>query len=106
MNSVDRAKQFLPFDALKGLREELELREEKMSRVPRHSLSEERMEELSTVLSHIYKGSEIQMTFYRTGHYYDLRGTVANINVIYKYIQIGEEKIHFDDIYSLSLVDD
>lgn len=106
MNNVDRAKQFLPFDALKGLHEELELREEKMSRVPRHSLSEERMEELSSVLSRIYKGSQIQMTFYRTGHYYDLRGTVDNINIVYKYILIGEEKIFFDDIYSLSLVDD
>ena len=106
MNRVDRAKQFLPFDALKGLHEELEAREEKMSRGPRHSLSEERMEELSTVLAHIYKGSQIQMTFYRAGHYYDLRGTVVNINVIYRYIQIGEEKIYFDDIYSLSLVDD
>ena len=106
MNKVDRAKQFLPFDALKGLHEELELREEKMSRVPRHDLTEERMEELSAVLSQLYKGSQIQMTFYRTGHYYDLRGTVENVNIIYKYLQIGEEKIRFDDIYSLSLVDD
>ena len=46
MSNVDRAKQFLPFDALKGLREELEAREEKMSRVPKHSHSEEQMEEI------------------------------------------------------------
>ena len=105
MNRVERAKQFLPFDALKGLREELELREEKMSRVPRHELTEERMEELSAVLSRIYKGSQIEMTFYRVGHYYNVTGVVTNINIIYRYIQIGEEKIHFDDIFSLSLVD-
>lgn len=105
MNNVDRAKQFLPFDALKGLHEELEAREEKMSRVSHHTLTEERMEELSAVLSHICKGSEVQMTFYRAGHYYDLRGTVRNLNVIYQYIQIGEEKIHFNDIYTLSIAD-
>ena len=45
MNRVERAKQFLPFDALKGLKEELESREEKMSRVPRHELTEERAED-------------------------------------------------------------
>ena len=41
MTRADRAKQFLPFDALKGLHEELEAREEKMSRVPKHSMTEE-----------------------------------------------------------------
>lgn len=105
MNKVERAKQFLPFDALKGLREELESREEKMSRVPHHDLSEERMEELSAVISRLYKGSQINMTFYLAGHYYELIGTVSNVNIIYKYILIGEEKVFFDDIYSLSLVD-
>ncbi len=105
MNRVDRAKQFLPFDALKGLQEELESREEKMSRVPRHDLSDELMEELSSVLSLIEKGSIVDMTFYRKGHYYNLRGEVESLNIIYKYLIIGEEKIHFDDIYTLSLVD-
>jgi hypothetical protein len=104
VNRVERAKQFLPFDALKGLREELESREEKMSRVPRHEISEERMEELSAVIRQLYKGSQIEMTFYRAGHYYELKGSVLNVNTIYKYLQIGEEKIFFDDIYTLSLV--
>ena len=45
------------------------------------------------------------MTFYRAGHYYELTGSVSNINIIYKYLLIGEEKVFFDDIYSLSIVD-
>lgn len=105
MNNVDRAKQFLPFDAMKGLTEELEAREEKMSRVPRHHLTEEHMEELSNALCRVYKGSQVRMVFYRAGHYYDLIGAVENLNTIYHYIQVGTEKIHFDDIYSLSLVE-
>ena len=40
-----------------SLREELEAREEKMSRVPRHEMTEERMEELSAVIRKLYKGS-------------------------------------------------
>lgn len=106
MSNVDRAKQFLPFDALKGLREELEMREEKMSRVPRHNLSEEQMEELSCIIAHLRKGSQITMTFYRTGHYYELNGTVADVNIIYRYILVGEEKIFFDDIYSLTIAEE
>lgn len=105
MNRVERAKQFLPFDALKGLKEELESREEKMSRVPRHELTEERAEEISAVIQQLYKGAKIIMIFYRAGHYYELKGTIANVNTIYKYLLIGEEKIFFDDIYTISLDD-
>lgn len=104
MTRADRAKQFLPFDALKGLQEELEAREEKMSRVPKHSMTEELEEELSLVLSKIQKGTTILMTFYRTGHYYELQGKVDGINTIYKYLLIGEEKVFFDDIYTITIV--
>ena len=106
MSNVDRAKQFLPFDALKGLREELESREEKMSRVPRHSHSDEQMEEISNIIARLKRGSQIIMTFYRTGHYYELQGTVLDVNVIYHYIIVGEERIFFEDIYSLSIAEE
>lgn len=104
MTRADRAKQFLPFDALKGLHEELEAREEKMSRVPKHSMTEELEEELSLVLSKIQKGTTILMVFYRNGHYYELQGKVGSINTIYKYLLIGEEKVFFDDIYTITIV--
>ena len=105
MNRVDRAKQFLPFDAMKGLKEALLEREEKLSRVAKHDFSEETKEELSYTLSRITNNTEIEMTFYRKGHYYDLLGTVSRINTVYQYLLIGEEKIFIDDIYSLSILD-
>lgn len=104
MTRADRAKQFLPFDALKGLREELEAREEKMSRVPKRILTDEMTEELSQNLAKIRKESVVLMTFYRNGHYYELEGKVESMNVVFKYIQIGEERIFFDDIFSLTIV--
>ena len=51
MNREDRAKQFLPFDALKGLREELKRREEIALRTERRQLSEEESERLSKAYS-------------------------------------------------------
>ena len=49
-DDVNRAAQFLPFDALKGLSEELQSRIEKRTRVPRHEFSDEKKEELSKTL--------------------------------------------------------
>ena len=44
MTTAERAKQFAPFDAMKGLQEALRDREERHSRVERHEISEEQQE--------------------------------------------------------------
>ena len=44
MNRQERAKQFMPFDALKGLKEALKAKEEKLTRVAKRELSEEQQE--------------------------------------------------------------
>ena len=41
MTRQERAKQFMPFDAMKGLQEALRDREERHSRVERHGISDE-----------------------------------------------------------------
>ena len=41
MTQAERAKQFAPFDAMKGLQEALRDREERHARVERHEISEE-----------------------------------------------------------------
>ena len=104
MNRADRAKQFQPFDALKGLQEELRSREERRTRVAKRELGEEREEEISMELAKIYKRSEIDITFYRGGHYYSLQGTVIEKNDIYKYLIVGRERIYYTDIYELKVV--
>ncbi len=101
MNKVDRAAQFQPFDALKGLQEELRAREERRTRVAKKELSEEQIEMISTALAKIYKKSKVEITFYRAGHYYNLQGVVGGKSDIYKYLLIGQEKIFYDDIYEL-----
>ena len=104
MNKADRAAQFQPFDALKGLQEELRAREERRTRVEKKELSEEQIEALSTTLAKIYKRSEVEIAFYSGGHYYSLTGLVMDKNDIYKYIVVGEGKIFYDDIYEIKLL--
>ena len=56
MMREERAKQFAPFDAMKGLQEALRDREERHSRVGRHDISEEQMEKNGEVFVQLTKG--------------------------------------------------
>ena len=50
MMREQRAKQFMPFDAMKGLAEALRDREERHSRVQKHGVSEEDQAQISETL--------------------------------------------------------
>ncbi len=100
---VNRAAQFMPFDALKGLKEELKLREERRLKVEKTELTDEMIEEISSKLYQIEKNSKISITFFYNGNYVDLDGYVTSIDKIYKYLVINEEKIFFENIYSLKI---
>ena len=50
MMREQRAKQFMPFDAMKGLAEALKDREERHSRVQKHGVSEEDQMRISEIL--------------------------------------------------------
>ena len=104
MNKADRAAQFQPFDALKGLQEELREREERRTRVEKKELSEERVDEISSALAKIYQRMDVEVTFYCGGRYYNIKGIVMDKNDIYKYLVVGEGKIFYDDIYEIKLL--
>ncbi|MBQ3597239.1 MAG: YolD-like family protein [Clostridia bacterium] len=105
MNREDRAKQFLAFDALKGLREELKRREENRLKEKKKELSDERIAELSQRLAVLKRGDRITVTFYYNGHYIDLSGQLQKINVAYKYLEICDNKISFSDVYQIIKID-
>lgn len=103
MNKANRAAQFQPFDALKGLKEELQRRDERRNRVAKKEVSEEMAEIISEELIKMRKGSKIEIVFYREGRYYALQGIVAAKNDVYRYLIIGEEKISYNDIYEIKV---
>ena len=104
MNREDRAKQFLAFDALKGLREELKRREENRLKENKKEITEERACELSQQFSVIGKGTKIKIVFFYNGHYIELVDVVQSINYAYKYLTICDNKILFSDVYDVQLV--
>ena len=99
----DRAKQFLPFDSLKGFQEAL--REKEVEYVEKKELSEEVLEELSEILNQIEKEDEIRIVYYTNKQYKEVKGIVKEINLIKKRIVLYEDvKIYFEDILSIEKI--
>lgn len=105
MTQSERAKQFMPFDAMKGLQEALREREERHLRVEKRELSEEAAARLSAAINKVQKGTVVWAEYYRAFHEVTLQGKVNKIDTVYRYLIIGEERIYFDDLYKLKIVD-
>lgn len=104
-NKVNRAAQFLPFDALKGLSEKIAQVEEELSRVDKIELSDYQKEVLDETLQKLRVGSVVNITFYFNCHYVQIENEVDDINLPQRYISINHTKIHFSDIYSMDIVE-
>ena len=100
MNKVTRAKQFLPFDALKGLQEAL--REKEIEYEEKRDLSEDTLNELNNIFNQLENESYVKITFYKNGKYSKIKGKVTNIDYIKKKIQINKEyNINICDIVNI-----
>lgn len=99
MDRADRAKQFMPFDALKGFREALKEREK--ITVSRVELSDEYKEELSRRMQQIRKNDIITVVYFHKNEYIKVTGMVSRFDVTSRILKIVNTKIHFDDIYDI-----
>jgi len=100
MDRADRAKQFMPFDALKGFREAL-LEKERII-LPKKECSEEHNEELDIELSQIRKEDIILLEYFEHGEYIRMTGMVSRIDRYNRKLEIANKQISFDDILNLS----
>lgn len=101
MPREERAKQFIPFDAMKGLREALSLKDEKHSRVKRHGISDEQKAENSKIILRLKKNDYISLFCYHGFHDICISGRISEINLDFKYMNIDGVKIGFEDIYAI-----
>ena len=96
----DRAKQFAPFDALKGLQETMRIKEYEHDRIVRGEMSEDAIKEISMVLANLEKGDCVEIEFFRDGHVIKLSG-VSWVEAIFSKIHIGVFEINFDEIRAI-----
>ena len=102
VNKIDRAKLFLPFDALKGLESAIKEKEEEQE--IKKELTEESYIELENKLNRVEEGDRIKIKYYKNKNYVDISGVITKINYIKKRIQLDETyNISISDIIDIEL---
>lgn len=99
MDRADRAKQFMPFAALKGYEEAL--REKEKIVVDKIELSEEMKDELDRKMKQIEKNSMVRVVYYKEEEYLQITGMVSRIDKDARILKVVNTKISFDDIYKI-----
>lgn len=99
MSRAERAKQFMPFDALKGLREALKEKEKII--VPKVELSEYAKSILDRKLQQVEKNDMITVVYFEKGEYLKVTGMVSRLDISSRNLKVVNTKIAFDDIYDI-----
>ena len=102
MSAADRAKQFMPFSALKGLDEALRMKEKII--VEKKELSEDTVEQISAILSSIGRGNLVEVVFFDDGEYISVEGIVTDFDPIMKKMTVVKTEIAFECIYKLNRI--
>lgn len=98
-----RAKQFMPFDALKGFREALSSREKPREKKLIHG--EDAEEELNRLLRSINGGEAVTVKYYFDENYASLTGQVTRNDKERKILTVGETQIDYEDINIIEIKD-
>ena len=96
----NRAKQFVPFAALKGYDEALRAKEKII--VEKIELSEEKKAELDYKLQQIQKNDIVTVVYFLKDEYIKVEGMVSRLDRDARVLKIVNTKIPFEDIYELS----
>ena len=99
VNKIDRAKQFLPFDALNGFMSALKEKEKNV--VDKKDLSEDAQEELSRKLNSLEIGDKVKIVHYKNKQYKIDIGSFNQINRMQRFIVVGNTKIAIDNIFKI-----
>ncbi len=99
MDISNRAKQFMPFAAVRGLTEALEAKEHVV--VPKPVLSEDMETELDRRLHHLHCGNIATIVYYHKDECLKVTGYVARIDVDSRLLQIVNTKIPFEEILAI-----
>ena len=101
MPASRRAKQFMPFDALRGLKEAIATKEKRLE--PRRELSGYMKEEINKSLSELHKGQQVTVVYYGQLEQETLQitGSVVKVDPYWQTLQIDRITIDFAEIYEI-----
>lgn len=101
MPEIHRAKQFVPFAAVKGLNEALEEKEKVYSQ--KFVLSEDAADELNAVLNSLSQGDKVRLICYNGEEYKTLYGDIITVDTINRKLRITGIDVNFSDILSMNI---
>ncbi|MBO6264298.1 MAG: hypothetical protein J6N93_08565 [Clostridia bacterium] len=101
-DKADRARQFLPFDALEGYRGLID--EKERVKEPRRELSDDHNSSLGEITRGLKKGVVVRVEYYNLDGYDVIEGMISSIDFTLRYMKVIMTKIFFDDIFSIEVI--
>lgn len=102
LNNIDRAVQFMPFDALKGFREELN-KVEKIKE-SKKEFCDDYFGNLNEKINNLKIGDRVLIKHYYELEYIETIGIIRRIDKIYKKMYLVNCLIEFDDIIEIKIL--
>lgn len=99
MPRQERAKQFMPFAALKGY--EAALQEKEKLVVAKIELAEDYKEELDYKFQQVREGVMISVVYFCKGEYLKVTGMVSRVDEAAGVLKVVNTEIRFEDIYEI-----
>lgn len=101
MPASQRAKQFMPFAAVKGLEKAIAEQDQLLKRVEQVELGEEQVWKINEELKLLEKGDMVSVRFYKNGKYQTVDGVVEQIDPARSVIRVSEMVIPVKSILAL-----
>lgn len=102
MPASQRAKQFMPFAAVKGLEEAIAREEQDMKSRERPEFDEEKVDAVNAILCRLRKGMITSIRVYSWGKCLYVQGKVERIDLAVREMTVNGIRIGFDDILGIS----
>ena len=98
MSVSQRAKQFMPFAAVKGLEEAILEQDQLLKRTEKIELGEERTQKINRELNHMEKGKHVSLKVYRDGRYDAVQGVVEWIDTAKGTMRVSGVLVPFESV--------
>lgn len=107
MSRADRARQFMPFAAVSGVREANDKQEDLL--LPRPVLSEDQAALLDAALSQLHPGDRVQVCYFRCapmsnlGTFASVSDVVHKLDEVHRVLKLENSWIRLEDLLSLEV---
>ncbi len=102
---LDRAKQFLSFDALSGYKNLINHDNFKKNRDKLRILSDESMDDIDKTIRRINKNFLVRIKYYDGDNYIESSGRVKKIDAVRRKIYFLKSVIDIDNIIDIEIID-